>query len=797
MIVRTTSEIYLDANATTKVLPQAAKAARDVMEELYGNPSSSHISGLRARNILESTRELARKILGADSGQVVFTSGATEAIQMAVLSALCHAKELRAKGQRPSKNRVLMYAATEHKAVPQAIKHWNKLLDVNAEVLEIPVDKNGMVDLDFIEQHAANADLICTMAVNNETGVICDLNEVEIRLRAVNPDVAWLVDCVQAIGKTQLDFSKTTIDYAAASGHKIFAPKGIGLLYARESAPLVPLMAGGGQESGARGGTENLPGVAAIGAVLGLLADSPTRTFAAEDVLLGYRDRLAQALKNAFPTIVFNAPFEHSVASTINFAVKGFPSKELMDLFDAAGVRVSSGSACGSAAVSSYVLDAMGVDAWQSTGAIRMSFGAVATESEITAACERIEQVGQALCDSCLVVANDADSLTGQDLDGLIQLKSGSNCTWLLMDSKSRRCIVIDPFEELAQRVETLVSCQKSKVVAILDTHAHVDHDSCRKELAGALSQFTAESANTSDLLGWPETADGVCTLGDGSTAQWMRVSEDLVIAKTDLPGHTLIGVAYFVGTLDGDRMPASNVKLAFTGDMILMGGIGRTDFPCSSIEKMYESLQRLPKLIDSQSLICPTHDYNNEFATTLKAELALNDFFRSVANPDAALSFDDFKAAKPGIDSNIADDSNSELVCGLIRKSGNCDSSLLLEKEGLQEILSAESDALIIDVREPHEFAFEQGWDQLGFREVPRNVPLTRLSDFLPELMETVGDSDRKVVFLCRSGKRSGKAAEVARRLGVANALSIVGGLALNTMHSSNDGNSEMEYMI
>ena len=447
-----------------------------------------------------------------------------------------------------------MYAATEHKAVPQAIRHWNRLLEVGAEVLEIPVNENGIVDLDFIKQHAANADLICTMAVNNETGVICNLKEVEDAIRSVNKDAAWLVDCVQAIGKIQLDFSEISIDYAAVSGHKIFAPKGIGLLYAHESAPLVPLMAGGGQESGARGGTENLPGVAAIGAVLGLLAESPSRSFADESVLQGYRARLVQSLRKAFPTIVFNAPIENSVACTINFSVKGFPSKELMDLFDAAGVRVSSGSACGSGAKNSYVLDAMGVEPWQSAGAIRMSFGAVATESEIHAACERIEQVGQALCDSCLVVANDAESISGQNLDGLIQLKAGSNCTWLWMDSASRRCIVIDPFEEMAERVETLVRCQKSKVVAVLDTHAHVDHDSCRKELLGALSQFAAESANSQDLLGWPENPDGHCTLGDGSTAPWMRFSDDLVIARTEFPGHTEIGVAYFVGSLAGDQ---------------------------------------------------------------------------------------------------------------------------------------------------------------------------------------------------------------------------------------------------
>ena len=797
MILRTTTEVYLDANATTQVLSQAAEAARDVMEDLYGNPSSSHIAGLRARNMLESTRELARQVLGAQSGQIVFTSGATEAIQMAVLSALCEAKKQRTAGNRSADNRVLMYGATEHKAVPQAIEHWNRLLEVHAEVLEIPVDENGLLDLDFIEAHADRADLICTMAVNNETGVVCDLEAVEQRIRKVNEEVAWLVDCVQAIGKTQLDFAKTTIDYAAVSGHKIFAPKGIGLLFARESAPLVPLMAGGGQEQGARGGTENLPGVAAIGAILGMLAKSPTRSFAEESVLQGYRERLVAALERAFPSIVFNAPFEYSVPCTINFAVSGFTSMELLDLFDAAGVRVSSGSACGSGAVSSYVLDAMGVEPWQSKGAIRMSFGANATDSLIASACERIEQVGKALCDSCLVDVGDAESLSGQDLDGLIQLKSGSNCTWLLMDSASRRCVVIDPFEELAERVEMLVRCQKSQVVAVLDTHAHVDHDSPRKELLGALSQYAADSAATDDLLGWPKVPDGTCRLGDGSEATWMKIADDLVVAKTDLPGHTQIGAAFLVGTLEGENLPAANVQLAFTGDMLLVHGIGRTDFPCSSPEKMYQSLRRLPELIDSRTLVCPTHDYASEFATTLQAELAENEFLSRMVDPAVPMSEEEFLKAKPEIDAQIADATNSELVCGLVSNDGGGAGSVLLDRDGLRQILESDSDALIVDVREPHEFAFEQGWSELGFCEVPRNVPLTRFSGFLPELMETVGDSGRKVLFLCRSGKRSGQAAKVARRLGVANALSIAGGLALNTMHCSATSKKDMEYMI
>ena len=230
---------------------------------------------------------------------------------------------------------------------------------------------------------------------------------------------------------------------------------------------------------------------------------------------------------------------------------------------------------------------------------------------------------------------------------------------------------------------------------------------------------------------------------------------------------------------------------------MILMGGIGRTDFPCSSIDKMYESVKRLPQLVEASTLICPTHDYNNEFSTSLNAEVAGNEFLRSIVDPVAPLSFDDFKAVKPGIDSEIADAINSELVCGLIRKEAGDTNSMLLDRSGLDEILASNSDALIIDVREPHEFMFQQGWDELGFSEIPRNVPLTRLSNFLPELLATVGESNQKVLFLCRSGKRSGVAAGIARRLGVANALSIAGGLALNTMHCSATSKPEMEYMI
>ena len=788
------TEIYLDANATTQVCTQAAEAACDAMKDLYGNPSSSHTSGLRARNILETTRDLARKALGADSGQMVFTSGATEAIQMGVFSALCELRKNRdastAEELAGAETPVLMYGATEHKAVPQAIKHWNELLGLNAEILTIPVDSDGVLDFEFLKQHAKRAGLICTMAVNNETGVITDLDRVEKIIRGENPTCAWLVDCVQAIGKFALDLAKTTIDYASVSGHKIFAPKGIGLLYVRESAPLVPLMAGGGQEDGARGGTENLPGVAAFAAVLKMLADSPTRTFASTEKLSGFRQQILTALTKAFPAIKLNAPLSQTVPTTINFSVQGFVSRVLTDLFDAAGIRVSSGSACGAAATSSFVLDAMGVEPWQSFGAIRMSFSPLASQAEIDMACQRIEQVGEVVSDSCLVVTNDVESNSGQDLNGLIQLKSGPNCTWLWMDSKSRQCVIIDPFEELAERVETIVRCQRSKVVAVLDTHAHVDHDSCRRELLGALSEFQADSAGTDDPLGWPAQSDGECQLGDGLTAPWISIGGDLVMAKFDLPGHTLVSVAYLIGRLEGDQLLPENVQFAFTGDTILMDGIGRTDFPCSSMEKMYSSLQRIPAVVGSKTVICPTHDYNMEFATTLETERRGNSFLNSLLDADNPLSYQEYASIKPGLDEQIVGDSTCTLVCGLIKKeitdSAECVSVDI-------KTLAANKDLLVIDVREPHEFAFEQRWAELGFETRPRNVPLTRLSGFLPEMLN--GDlKGRRIVFVCRSGRRSSRAAEISRRLGLDQVCHIAGGLALNT---SSPKLPEMEYMI
>jgi cysteine desulfurase len=339
------TDIYLDANATTPTLPCAVDAACCTMQEQYGNPSSSHCAGLRAKAMMETTREHARRVLGgAASGRILFTSGATEAIQTAVLSALSH--HVGKRGRDPERN-LLLFGSTEHKAVPESMRHWNQILHADCEIMAIPVDQQGQHDLAFIAAHASRAVMVSTMAVNNETGVISDLPAIETIMRA-HPETLWLVDGVQALGKQGIELAKTRIDYFPLSGHKLYAPKGIGMLYVREGAPFTPLTAGGGQESGLRSGTENMAGIAGFGVILAELIE-PTGLFCDVAALHRYREQLVAALREAFPGVVFNMPFERSVPTTINFSVPGFASKELLDLFDAAMYWMRWGSPLGAA----------------------------------------------------------------------------------------------------------------------------------------------------------------------------------------------------------------------------------------------------------------------------------------------------------------------------------------------------------------------------------------------------------------------------------------------------------------
>lgn len=732
-------EIYLDANATTPVLPQARDAALAAMADDFGNPSSIHSTGLKARALMDGVRARARRVLGAGSGTLLFLSGATEGIQTAVLSAL---SALQHAAVKPA---WLLYGATEHKAVPEAIKHWNALLGLNLPVLAIPVGPDGRHDLAWLSVHAPRAGLVCTMAANNETGVISDLAGIEAAL--AGSSALWLVDGVQALGKLPLRLAERRIDYAPFSGHKLYAPKGIGLLYVREGAPFTPLLAGGGQEGALRSGTENMSGIAALGAVLAALEDG--KTFRDHATLAALRDRLAAALQQAFPGLVFNAPPDLSLPTTLNFAVPGVSSKLLLDLFDAAELRVSGGSACSAAkAQPSYVLEAMGLPAWQTAAAVRLSFGPVADRAFIDEACARIRICGESLRDSCLDPSAPGQALPA---DGLTRFVVDGACCYLLADAASRRAVVVDPLPELTARLAQWLSCQGYELAAVLDTHSHGDHASSAPELWAAVRQPQGEA----DALGWPADADTI-TLGA------------LVLTRLALPGHTQDSTAYL---LHDDR----GLRLAFVGDTVMPGALGRSDFEQSAPQAYGGSLARLAQAVGSHTLLLPGHDYDDRFASTLAVECVAQPLLADVLA--GRLDATGFAAAKAGLEQGLALTEYQTVACGARVDSGCALVSSELSMDALQGLLRQQPRLLLVDVREPYEQRLGQAPELCG-AVVREAVALSGLPNALPGWLALPAETP--VVFFCRSGNRSAQAARALRRLGHEQAWSLSGGLAL-----------------
>jgi len=739
-------EIYLDCNATTPVLPQARQAALAAMADDFGNPSSIHSTGLRARSLIDDVRARARRVLGAPTGRLLFTSGATEGIQTAVLSALVGLRDRRARGEAVPA--LLLYGATEHKAVPESLRHWNALLELGLDVQAIPVGQDGRHDLAWLRERAPRAGLVCTMAANNETGVVSDLDGLAGVL-AGSPAL-WLVDGVQALGKLALRLAERRIDYAPFSGHKLYAPKGIGLLYVREGAPFTPLMAGGGQEAAQRSGTENMTGVAALGAVLAALEDGGTFRDAA--TLASFRDRLARALLDAFPTLVFNAPPALCLPTTLNFSVPGLPSKLLLDLFDAADVRVSGGSACSaSKAQPSYVLQAMGLPAWQTASAVRLSFGPAADEAFITAACERIRACGRSLRESCLLPS----APKSLPREGLTRFIVDGACCYLLADAASRRCVVIDPLPELTERLAALLRCQGYTLAAVLDTHSHGDHASSAAELRAALTEMM-DDAGPLDALGWPEDA------------RELRLGER-VLTRLSIPGHTADSTAYLLHDPDG-------LRLAFVGDTVMPGALGRSDFDQSEPLAFGASLLKLAQVVGSTTLLLPAHDYDDRFASTLATERRTQPLLARMLGGglDAAA----FAAAKAELERGLGQSDCATLACGArVEPHGEVAGSDLVPEQ-LLALVERQPELLLVDVREAYEQRLGHAPELVAPRARHQAIPLSQLLLALPDWLALPATTP--VVFYCRSGNRSAQAARALRRLGHEQAWSLAGGLAL-----------------
>ncbi|MFZ4876194.1 aminotransferase class V-fold PLP-dependent enzyme [Janthinobacterium sp. Mn2066] len=569
------TEIYLDSNATTSVLPAAVAAAKQAMEQGYGNPSSTHATGLQAKALLDGVRRRASHLLGTGDGRLMFNSGATEGIQTAVLSALCALRERRAAGKHIGS--LLLYGATEHKAVPEALAHWNRLLGLNLELRKLPVDAQGRHDLQVLGELIGDTAMLCTMAANNETGVISDLTAIAQLLQQHGADAYWMVDCVQALGKLKLNLAATRIDYAPFSGHKLYAPKGIGMLYVRNGAPFTPLLMGGGQEAGLRSGTENMTGIAALGAVLAALDDG--KTFRGHAELSIFRERLVASLERAFPGIVFNMPLALSLPTTLNFSVPGLSSKELLDLFDAARVRVSSGSACSAAkALPSYVLEAMNVPQWRASSAIRMSFGPLIDAQTITEACARIERCGEALRSNCLLPS--ASSPVPHD--GVLQLTFDGASTWLISDAASATCVIIDPLAALVPRLAALLRCQGYSVRAIVYTSVPADQGAARQALLQALGL-----EQVGDIA-----ADDALMLGQQRLHRVDCEGQDVYVLGLEFAFTGTLGAASLVSLLDQGMLTPDTVLCSARGDQL-----------CSTLRAVLSQPASAPLQLDAKDL--------------------------------------------------------------------------------------------------------------------------------------------------------------------------------------------------
>jgi cysteine desulfurase len=376
--------VYLDNAATTPVRPEVFEAIKPFFGNRFGNPSSVHRFGREARAALERARDQVASALGADRREIYFTSGGTEADNLAVLG---RSRAVAAHSVRPA----VAVSAIEHKAVLAAAKEAGR---EGAEVSVVAVDERGVLDLDALDHllrgfpESTQLAVVAVMWVNNEVGVVQPMQAIIERCSSAGVPVH--TDAVQAFGRVPVRVDRLQCATLAISGHKIGAPKGIGALYVRSGTELVSLVHGGGQERDLRPGTENIAGAVA----LGVAAELAVREQSAEARRLGaLRDDLERGLRSALPDLQVNGAGAERVPHILNIALPDVDQEALLISLDLEGIAVSTGSACQSGAVDpSHVLSAMG-RVHPGEASVRLSLGRITTEQEIAFVLQRIPQV--------------------------------------------------------------------------------------------------------------------------------------------------------------------------------------------------------------------------------------------------------------------------------------------------------------------------------------------------------------------------------------------------------------------
>ncbi len=366
---------YLDHNATSPLRPESLSAITHALA-IGGNPSSVHARGRAARAVMEDAREKVAALAGAGAGEVIFTSGATEANYLALFGVV---EGSLAEGELRITR--IFVSAIEHSSVLSTADRLAERFPW-LRVNRLAVTADGVIDLEGLRvalREGKGRALVAVMAANNETGVVQPIAQVSRLVREAQ--ALLLVDAVPAAGKIDLVFS--LCDYMVLSAHKIGGPQGSGALVVREGAPLQPELVGGGQQKGLRAGTENLSGAAGFGAAAHALADG-----AGERARIAHlRDHFEAALKQAAPEAVIFGVKQERLCSTSCFAIPGLTAETALIGLDLDGVMVSSGSTCSSGKVAvSHVLTAMGVEEGLAACALRASFGWSSSMDDVNAA---------------------------------------------------------------------------------------------------------------------------------------------------------------------------------------------------------------------------------------------------------------------------------------------------------------------------------------------------------------------------------------------------------------------------
>ncbi|HET8667259.1 MAG TPA: cysteine desulfurase family protein [Terriglobales bacterium] len=357
--------VYFDNNATTPVLPEVFEAMRPYFTEHYGNASSIHQDGQQARAAVERARESVAKLVGGRTSEIVFTSGGTEGDNLAVFGMV-------QKGDH------VITSTIEHEAVLNAGK---RLQQTGCEITHVPVDRHGLVDPDDVKRALrSNTKLISIMMANNETGVLQPLEEIG-RI-ATEADVYFHTDAVQAAGKVPVDVKAIGCDLLSISGHKMNAPKGVGAIYVRKGMLVQPLFYGGKHERSRRAGTENVPGIVALGKSAELAREAFTN--GAVERIRDLRDRIEMTVTSTIQATGVNGTGAPRVPNTTNLYFDYIEGEALVIALDLKGIAVSTGAACSSGATEpSHVLTAMGLSHDRARGSMRFSLGKQTTTEEV------------------------------------------------------------------------------------------------------------------------------------------------------------------------------------------------------------------------------------------------------------------------------------------------------------------------------------------------------------------------------------------------------------------------------